>query len=251
MGREWTEAVSSIALDSLADRVWIIGHNSIARLASNEPEAAAGYLHEWDGAIRGSALDPKTGMLWLLTDAELRAYDEAMRQILSISLSAIDADDASSLSYDASNDSLVVSSPTGLWALDRTGELVATITPPTLYTVWRGVAFSRSCPGLSLVRPPQDGSTAERQPSFVLQFESLCNGTRCTVRNDYLERLGLIASLNGESIASQFRHDTSTGQSTFVPRRPMVLKDYLLSAEAVDRFGHRSNAIESRLTVID
>jgi hypothetical protein len=95
IGGAWSEAVASIALDSLADHIWIIGQGSIARLASNDAMREA-VIARIDGAVRGSALDPKTGMLWLLTGDEVRAYDRSLRQVLSISLSAIDADGASS-----------------------------------------------------------------------------------------------------------------------------------------------------------
>ena len=79
----------------------------------------------------------------------------------------------------------------------------------------------RLLPEISLLRPPEDSSTYEPQPPFVLQFEALCNGAPCSVHPDYLATLRLSALLNGQPVASEFRYDSRTGQSAYTPNAPL------------------------------
>ena len=77
-GAEWKQQISGLTVDSLTSRAWIVGQDQFVLLAFPSGEV---NIVTADAAIRGSALDPKSGNLWLLTDAGLVVYDGSARRV--------------------------------------------------------------------------------------------------------------------------------------------------------------------------
>ncbi len=73
-GSEWTQPVTSVAVDSLHSRLWLVGRSAVGTLMLDSSSPSASKVVDI-GAIRDGVIDPKTGLLWILTDANLLAYD--------------------------------------------------------------------------------------------------------------------------------------------------------------------------------
>ena len=61
-------------MDSLHSRLWLVGRSAVGTLMLDSSSPSASKVVDI-GAIRDGVLDPKTGLLWILTDANLLAYD--------------------------------------------------------------------------------------------------------------------------------------------------------------------------------
>ena len=245
----WTQAIDSIHVDSLRSTMWLIGQSAVAIVATDQPSPLR--LANVDNRILDSALDTRTGRLWLLTDAGLGVIDAATTRVINIvESSPHDLGDARAIAYDAATDNLWVGLPHAIAIFDGAGRRAGDVKLTGDGLRLAGSPFNL-LPRLSLVRPPENASTLDNRPTIDLRLEALCNGRQCEVPADYLGNARLSADLNNRAISSVPRHDSAHGLVSFIEAGPFNPGENRFSAQVVDRFGHAGDRIETTWTLID
>ncbi len=242
-------AIAAVAVDSLADRLWVASEHAVAVIALRERSAAPQAMPVASG-VRSIALDPKVGVLWVLRTGALSAYDASGERVAEIALADVGAEDAVAIAFDTIEDTLVLTLPTAIRSVDRAGSVVASIDRETERVIASVLPFL-PLPRLSVLRPPDYANTRETRPAFQLRLDTVCGGLVCDVAPDYLRTMRWLGTLNGQSVNDLFRFDPEARIATLIPATPLVPGWNAFTAVAVDRFERRSDAIDVRLNMLD
>jgi len=234
------------AVDSLRDQLWITGARTLWRidmLGDGSGWRAVAVLDE----PRATALDARSGEVWALVAGALVVIDAEGNARLRLPLPE-DARDAAILDYDAEHAVAMVRTPSRSLRISRDGRTIAKPTTATEGTYAKPAPL-RISPTLSLIRPPAGGATYERRPALALQLGAACNAAPCTLPRSYAEGIGLIAKLDGAG-ASNDGVDAATGRVVVTPTTQLSRGLHVLTARAVDRFGHDAE-VEAAITVLE
>jgi hypothetical protein len=235
------------AVDELRGTIWVVGERQVARLdaaGAGEPNVVAA-VPEGIGAF---ALDAITGRVWFGRPGSLDALNPDGTPFVRVGLAALGLTGIHKLAYDPASRSLWGGFARQLVRFSDTGELVAAVAAADHDDETLGMPPFKVEPRLTLERPPEQGIVNQRSPMFELQYGAQCNGHACEAPQSYLSSLKLTAILNGVTVGADFQFDPATNKAT---RAASALPEGASSFQArlTDVFGHKSNAIDTTITV--
>jgi hypothetical protein len=231
-----------LAVDALSERIWIGASRGIYRVAASDLDAPP--VTAVKGAIRGMALDARSGRLWTIADNALIAIDTDAR---ALEEKRLPRGELLALAYDANDDAVVVQTTESLWRLHSIDGAVK------LRDLREGAIVStvplRIEPRLRLVRPPDGGAIANPHDPLVLQADAMCNTVECSLGSDYFRGARVHATVNGFDVA-RTEIEITSGRITLL-QAPLRAGMNSLAASFVDRFGHSTAINDSRVSLLD
>ncbi len=237
---------TTIAVDSLGDRLWVVSSNAIVPIMLDPGRLPPDRVTlECDTAA--SALDARNGRLYVSCADRLLALGRDGTQIFDIGLKAFGIKSVESLVFDAASDAIVVVSPEGRWRVSAGGtpEKLDAIdatrladTPP----------FS-ILPMLELIRPPQGGATDDPAAELMFGVGASCAGRTCALPTGYAAGMTLSVELNGARIAIP-NVDPVTGRAVVSGAHALQSGLNGVTAHVTDRFGHRADLAGATLTLL-
>jgi hypothetical protein len=239
----------NFAVDELRQTIWIAGDNQIAKLDTGGSGAATVVAQFADG-ISAFALDPVSGRIWFARPGFLAALNPDGSLFEPIPLGPLELPGSvHKLAFDPASRSLLAGFDGVIGRFDSEGGLLARIQADDYDDEAIGVPPFRVRPRVTLQQPPEDGLVNRRRPTFELRYSARCNGSECEVPQDYLTSLDLAARLNGTGVGGAFAFDAASGIATFRPENALPQGPATFTAQLTDRYAHKSNAIETTITV--
>ena len=235
-------------VDELRDTIWVAGDTQVARMSSTTPEPPIVVAQISEGTA-GFALDPITGRVWIGRPASIDGLNPDGTLFTRIDLGALGFTGLHKLRFDPASASLWAGFSQQLARFTDTGAPVAVFAAVDFDDEAVGVPPFKIRPRLVLERPPENGIVNTVLPLFELQYSARCNGRACDVPATYLSSLELSATLNAAEIGAGFQLDAATGKASFQSANPLAEGLSSFTARLTDRFGHKSNAIETAFTV--
>lgn len=236
------------AVDELRDTIWIAGETQVARTSASAPGAAVIVVHVADGTT-GFALDPITGRVWFGRPGSIEALSPDGTPFIRVDLAPLGLTGLHKLRFDPASRSLWAGFSQQLARFSDVGEPVAIVAAVDYDDEAIGVPPFKVRPRVSLERPPENGIVDRRRPVFELQYNARCNGSNCEAPQTYFSSMELSASLNGAQIGTGFSFDPLTNKTTFRPETALAEGLSSFTARLTDRFGHKSNPIDTTFTV--
>jgi PKD repeat protein len=238
------------AVDELRRTIWVAGETQIARMSSssNSPDAPAVVAQVPEGTT-GFALDPVTGRVWFGRPASIEGLNPDGTPFAQVDLAALGLTGLHKLRFDPASRSLWAGFPQQLVRFTDDGVPAATLAAVDYDDEAIGVPPFKVRPRVTLERPPENGIVDRRRPVLELQYGARCNGSACDVPRSYFVSAELAASLNGTPVGAAFELDPATGKATFRPADALPQGPSSFTARLTDRFGHKSNAIDTVFTV--
>jgi hypothetical protein len=236
-------------VDELRGTIWVAGEHQIARLDLNGT-AQWTVISEVREAVRGFTLDPISGRVWFGRRGRLEALNPDGTPFAQVDLRDLGLRAIKRIGFDPASRSLWAGIDRTLVRFDDIGQPVGSLPdvqqrddqafgmPPFIVT-----------PRLVLQRPPENGVVSARRPRFTLEYGAQCNGGDCDTPDTYLSSLGLVASLNGVSVGRRFVFDPDTKSASLETEAALPEGVSTFSARLTDRFGHKSNRIETTITL--
>ena len=231
-----------LAVDSLRERIWIATSDAIYRVDASDLHAPP--VAAVTGAVRGMALEARSGRLWAIADNRLVVVDTDARVIEG---KRLPQEELLDLAYDAIDDAVVVQTAASLWRLHIADGAVK------LRDLREGAILStvplRVEPRLRLVRPPDGGAMTNPNDPLILQADAICNAVACSLGSDYFRGARVAATVNGIGVA-RADIEIASGRIALLqaPLRPGMNH---LAARFVDRFGHATTLDASRVWLLD
>lgn len=239
----------NFAVDELRQTIWIAGDSQIAKLDTGGSGTATVVAQFADG-ITAFALDPVTGRIWFARPGFLAALNPDGSLFEPIPLGPLELPGSvHKLAFDPASGSLLAGFNGVIGRFDAEGGFVTRIQADDYDDEAIGVPPFRVRPRVTLQQPPEDGLVNRRRPTFELRYSARCNGRDCEVPQDYLSSLDLASRLNGTGVGSSFAFDAASGIATFRPENPLPQGPATFTAQLTDRYAHKSNAIETTITV--
>ncbi|HEY2818021.1 MAG TPA: Ig-like domain-containing protein [Casimicrobiaceae bacterium] len=247
IGRSAGAIAQSLHVDSLRDRVWVVGRHDVIAVDSAHGTTTA--MDTSGDTILSSSFDVGDGTLWILTRRELIAYDSDGVPLHRESLDEMKIEDARAVALDVGAGAMVVASPDRLYRLDPNGIEEARVHSlgrdllladrPSHFELW-----------LTLYGLPEGESTPTRLPTFTGVVDALCDGAVCALTSGYWRALRSFNWLDGVSIAGEFQVDAASRVFQFVATSPLPPGMHRFSTQTIDRFGHRSNHADLTFDVL-
>lgn len=235
-------------VDELRDTIWIAGETQVARTTASAPGAAVIVAQVPDGTT-GFALDPITGRVWFGRPGAIEALSPDGTPFTRVELAPLGLTGLHKLRFDPASRSLWAGFSQQLARFSDAGEPVAIVAAVDYDDEAIGVPPFKVRPRVSLERPPENGIVDRRRPVFELQYSARCNGRDCEAPQTYFSAVELSASLNGAQIGTGFSFDPQTNKASFRPETALAEGLSSFTARLTDRFGHKSNTIDTTFTV--
>ena len=240
-------SVTTIAVDSLGDRVWIVSANAIVPIALVPGQSSPDRVM-LDCDSVASALDAQSGRLYVSCADRLTALDRDAVYGFDIGLKSFGVESVESLVHDAASGAIVVVSPEGRWRVSANGGALERLGAFDAARLADVPPFS-ILPTLALIRPPRGGATDDPAAELVLRIGASCAGRTCALPAGYAGGIALSVELNGARIATP-DIDPVTGNA--VLNGAHVLQPGLnrVTAHVTDRFGHSADLVGATLTLL-
>ena len=244
-----------LALDSLGKLLWIGSKQDVIQLDLNHLDQAPRYIslpddtNKEDDDNKVVALDADTGSgdLWLVTKQNhLFIYGRDGNSTKYIDIEAYDLSEEAHLAFDPASASFWLSRKNAVDRFNRNGDFIARIILDDDVDAL-GVTPFHLAPTLSLLDPADDGLTNNPRPPIRLGLGSRCNTVPCNLPDSYTQSLSLDVNLNGQAVGpyfSQTGNEALYSPTTRLPEGPNVL-----SAQAIDQFGHSTERISSYFAI--
>ena len=232
-----------LAVDALREQAWIAGSHALSHVETTRGRSTTAITT----AARAIALDARTGDLWVVAEQTLIVIAHDGETRLQMDLPATLRDASVMLHYDDARESLVLQTPARFARIARDGRILEESDLPTGWFVATPPPF-RLDPAIALIRPPSGGATSDASSLLTLRFGAVCNRKPCELPDGYADGVRVVAQMNGAPMADAII-DPSSGRALFAPRFPMRPGVNRLTAQAVDRFGHRTE-MTATLTVL-
>ena len=240
--------LTAIAIDSMGSRLWIIGVNELVQIALDATLSAANRRIPLDCDVGGSTLDPRTGQLFVACADRLLAFDRDGVVALDVDLAPFGIAAPNRLLYDFSTDTLVVASRKAGLRITTDGSAIEPLDATGTATRVHPVPFS-IVPTVALVRPPDGAATHDPEPEIVLGIGATCAARACGMPAHYVEALTVEVELqDGRSVKAPI--DATTGRAIVRVRPALRPGTNRFSAHVTDRFGHRADVVDARLTLL-
>lgn len=241
------EEPQHIAVDTLADGLWLAGERRLVRLDLNALDRPS-----WDVLLpkpaQALALDERNGIVWVLMNELLSAYRRDGTLVVAVNLVPLQVEKASVMVFDASSQSLWLGHKHGFSRFSATGELQATFASDVPGEKL-GATSLVVTPRLTLVQPFEGDSTNDAQPEIKLGLDAFCFDVSCGFGAEHSKSFRIDALLDDSQIGSKFQFNMDTGQSIYTPVTRLADGLHNFKAHALDRFGHQSNRVSAAFTV--
>jgi glucodextranase-like protein len=247
LARHLADDARHFEVDSVGGLIWLADEDELARLKLSSPTDPPVRMR-LASPIRGFALDPLSGNVWVGQASSLVAFDREGLLAHTTNLDGLGIRKPEKLAFDPVSRSLWLGAERSVARFTDAGEFVIRFAARDGDEAL-GVPALRVLPSLVLVRPPQDALTNNPQPQFTLAYGVQCNGLVCGFGNGYLARYSLSAVLNDQPVGQLFAFDLNSGQSIFTPASRLPEGANTFSAQVRDPFGHDSNRITNNFTV--
>ena len=239
---------AAIAADSLGSRLWIIGINELVQIALDATPSAANRRVPLDCDVGGFTLDPRNGRLFVSCADRLLAFDRDGVVALDVDLAPFGIDAPDRLLHDFSTDTLVVASRNAGLRIAMDGNAIEFLDAASTAARVHPAPFSIA-PTVALVRPPDGAATHDPETEIMFGIGAACMAHACGMPANYAEGLIVEVELDdGRSVNAPI--DAATGRA--VVRAVPVLRPGInrFSAHVTDRFGHRADLVDARLTLL-
>ncbi|HEV2220117.1 MAG TPA: hypothetical protein VGV08_06135, partial [Casimicrobiaceae bacterium] len=240
--------VTAIAVDSLGERLWIVGTNELAQIALDPMQPPSSMPITVGCNIAAATLAPRSGWLFIACADRVIAFDRNGRIGLDAGLRESGIDEVDRLAYDGVTDAILAA---GAAATLRIADDGSTLRIPDAAAgdTWARLPPFSMLPTLALIRPPDGAATDDPGIEIVLGVGASCNGHACNVPAGYFEGMKLDVDVNGVPIAEP-SIEPRTGRALLGAAVPIRSGINRIVAQATDRFGHRSERVEATLTVV-
>jgi hypothetical protein len=247
IGRSAETIAQNLHIDSVRDRVWVVGRHDV--MAVDSAHGTTNAIDTPSDPILSSSFDVRDGTLWILTRRELVAYDSDGVSLHREALDEMKIEDARAIALDVGTGAMVVASPDRLHLLDPSG-----IEEARAHSLGRDLLLADRPSHLELwlkLHGLAEGeSTANRLPLFTGAVDALCNDAACTLTPGYWQGLRSFNWLDGVSIAGEFQVDAAARLFQFAPMSPLSPGMHRFSTQMIDRFGQRSNRADLTFNVL-
>lgn len=240
-----------LAVDNLASYVWVAAYNSLVRFDIHnlsQPQVVA--LPPPPGTatqkIDALAADPVLGTLWVVSRNMLYLYDRAGALIKGVDLTPESLGTIQAIACDPYSLSLWLGGNGGLARFTGSGDFVARW-PVSNAANAIGVVPFKLLPTLLLEDPSDNAHTNSPQPTIRLGLGSSCNSIPCLLPDAYLRSLSFDIGLNGQAVGPLFTINGT--DATYMPSARLPEGINLLTGNAKDLFGHRSDALTAHFTI--
>jgi len=237
-------APTHLALDDFGGRVWILAERR--GIAVGGSGAVLGRL-SLGAPARDACVIPGSNQLWVLTAnaVELRDRDGALRN--RTALRSLGTSSARSVVCHWMRQELWLVHDSGITRIGAAGTVLGTIASKATARV--ETAALQVFPELRLVQPPRDALTGDPRPLFELALAFTCGSAACPPLPDYLEGARIESSLDGQEVGARFALDVAAASAAYRPEVALEQGAHRIVARLIDRFAHRSAAIDSTFTV--
>ena len=234
-------------VDDLGGLIWLAGEKELVQVDRATASHVSNRINLADvaGAL---ALQSRSGAVWVLGSSTLASYAMSGALVRTVDLANLGVGGADSLAFDSAGESLWVTYQAGLARVSTSGALVAVVSTQKAGEEVTASGFIVQ-PTLALLQPQNGSLINNPTPTFMLQYDALCNGVSCGFGGSYFSGYSLSAVLNGQNVGSLFATNAANGQATFTPspRLPEGLNTF--TAQVQDMFGHSSNTVSATFTV--
>lgn len=239
----------TIVVDSLGAKLWIIGPNELLQFTPDPKSTPTSMRIPLDCEVDASALNPRTGQLFVSCGGRLYAFARNGGLDVDIALHDIALDAVDDVAYDGATDAILASGPSGTLRIAAAGTSVEFLGGPGASAHGHPVPFS-VLPTLGLIRPPDGAATDEPVVEIVFAVGASCSALPCPSPEGYMDRMALSVEVNGVRLTDP-KIDVATGRA--VVRAGTALRPGLnrIDASVTDRFGHRAGLSGAALTLVE
>ena len=242
------EAPKQFVIDSLGGVLWIAGEKQLIQFSLNVQKPSLLNIALPD-EMKGIALDPRSGKLWLTTNKAILAYTRDGNIASNIDLTTLGLKDIDTLAYDPVSQGLWIGDKSGLARLSDAGLVISKL-PSDGETEIIAVQPFIVTPVLNLLQPPPSALTKNPTPVFTFSYDATCSGIPCGFSPGYYSSYTLSALLNTLTVGNLFKFDAALGQASYTPPSRLPEGENSISGQAKDNFGHTTNT-ETNTFAID
>lgn len=237
-----------LSIDGLGGLLWIANKDELFQLELSrpaDPVRAVGLPQKTEIVALGIA--PFTGNLWVATKSQnILIYDRNAALLKTVNFQAHDLGDVQSLIHEPVTSSFWLGGKKAVARYDSTGSLLARWAVEKDAHALAATVFMLS-PRLTLIEPNNGDLTNNPRPAIRLGLGATCTGIPCLMPEAYTQSIVLNALLNGQSVGSSFIRTPT--EAAYVPASRLPEGMNILSAQALDLFGHTSNSINATFTI--
>lgn len=238
----------TIAVDSLGERLWIVGTNEIVQVPLDPMQPPSSMPIPAACNIAAATLAPHNGWLFVSCADRLIIFDRTGRIGLDAGLRKFGIDEVDRLAHDGGTDTVLAAGPAATLRIAGDGSTLEILDAATAGGLARPAPFS-ILPTLALIRPPDGAATDDPGVEIVLGVGASCNGHACSMPVGYVEGMKLAVDVNGLPIADP-SIDARTGRALLRAALQLGSGINRIVAQATDRFGHSSERLEATLTIV-
>ena len=239
---------TTIAVDSLGEKLWIIGPNELLQLAVDSKSATAGTRIPLDCEVGASALNPRTGQLFVSCAGRLYAFDRDGSVDIDLALRDVGIDAADRVAYDGATDTILLSGQSGVLRVAADGASIELLGDAKADPLMHPVPFS-VLPTLALIRPPDGAATDEPVVEIVFAVGASCSALPCQTPAGYMVGMDLTVEVNGTRLSPPAL-DVATGRAVVRAGTALRSGKNRIAASVTDRFGHRRSLTDAALTLL-
>ncbi len=252
----WIKEPEHLAVDRLGNRLWLSNGRELVAVSTETMQSlarldlrtlAGGSEPDDDGhKARALAIHPIFGTVWVATKTALLLFDRNGVFLKHADLRPYDLSEIEAMAFDAANFALWIGGKKAVARFQSNGEFVARI-PIASELEAIAVAGFKLLPTLTLLMPPDGLVTNNAFTPLRYRLGADCTGTPCVLDPDYARSFKLEADWNGVPIGPLFNF--LSDEATFTPSTRWAEGLNSLSAQALDRYGHKSERLASRFIV--
>jgi len=239
---------SNLAFDSMNDIVWVANNSALFQYNQKKFLAPPPSIQITDNSkIQKISLDYLRGVLWVVTNDTLRAYDKNRKLIITIPLLS-DAKPVDVLIADSVAGSVWVGSKKALYNYNLVGGLVNQLQiHGELEALTSDVQNALPKPVINIISPTDNSSLNNNKPAYAANLSALCGKVSCDPGLNYYKDIKINANLGEEDFGSLFTISGNT--ANYTPEQSRQDGYYTLTMNATDIYGHISSNDVSRFII--